>query len=116
MRLLYICFITGALLAPFSSANGQEESVLGLSSPVGLRLFRRGLGNTSLLDPGRFSVHQRYSLMFISDGEKSSLSGLYLSTFRYRFSVPLSLRVDLGYIQTSSLQGLGSPGARGRVL
>lgn len=62
-----------------------------------------------LLDPNRFSVSHSYSMMYSSQsGGTSAMDGLYLSTLRYKFAVPVSLSLDMGFShQPGSLLGVG---------
>ena len=60
-------------------------AVLGLTPATG-----------GLLDPGRFSMHQSYSMSYWSNGREGDMTGLYLNRLQYDFSIPLSLQVDIG--------------------
>lgn len=49
-----------------------------------------------LLDPSRFGMQQSYSMQYTSTSMGSFSSGVYLNTLSYRFSIPLTLSVDIG--------------------
>ena len=55
-----------------------------------------------LLNPDRLSMSQSYTMSFLSSGKFSALNGLYLNTINYRFSAPVSLQVQFGYIHSLS--------------
>ena len=66
---------------------GNGSTALGLESK----------GNNSLLDPSRFSMHQSYSMNYMSNGQNSDMTGLYLNRLQYDFQVPVTLQVDVGF-------------------
>jgi hypothetical protein len=74
--------VTAALIFPQSYVAGQKpftkETLLGGSTALGLD--EKGPG--SLLDPSRFSMHQSYSMSYMSDGRNSDMTGLYLNRDR----------------------------------
>ncbi|OGS36457.1 MAG: hypothetical protein A2293_00030 [Elusimicrobia bacterium RIFOXYB2_FULL_49_7] len=51
----------------------------------------------SLLDPARFSMHQSYSMSYVSSGGNGDMTGLYLNRLQYDFSAPVTLLVDVGF-------------------
>jgi hypothetical protein len=61
-----------------------------------------------LLDPSRFSLSHQYTFSYSSSSSGSgNADGLFLSTLRYQFSVPVTLRLDMGYAhQMGSLFGI----------
>lgn len=66
----------------------------------------------SLLNPGRFSMRQSYSVGFSSGSFGSHSAGLYLNTVSYRLADPLTLSADIGF-HTPIYSSLGGPGAPG---
>ncbi len=69
--------------------------------------YRTATSGLSLVNPGRFSMHQSYSLSFASGGGGSASSGLYLNTLSYRLADPLVFSMDLGFFTPiySTVQG-----------
>lgn len=74
---------------PFTKESllGNGQTHFGLAPQSG----------SSLLDPSRFSMHQSYSMSFISSGNSSDMTGLYLNRLQYDFKVPVTLQVDIGF-------------------
>jgi len=60
-------------------------------------LYGNSSSGFSFLQPNRFSMHQSYSVSFMSSGAGSASSGLYLNTLSYRLANPLTLSADLGF-------------------
>ncbi len=58
---------------------------------------RLSLSSGGLLDPSRLTISQSYSMSFCSGLGPDSWNGLYLSTLQYRFAVPVTLSLDLGF-------------------
>ena len=59
-------------------------------------------GKFSLFDPSKLSMHQSYSLAYYSGGGANGSIGYYLNSLEYRFSNPLRIRVDVGWIHSPS--------------
>ncbi|MEE9553609.1 MAG: hypothetical protein V3W18_04860 [candidate division Zixibacteria bacterium] len=57
-------------------------------------------GTYSIFDPSRLSMNQSYSLSYYSGGGNSGSIGYYMNSLEYRFSSPLKIRVDLGYLHS----------------
>jgi len=109
-------WIVGVLLFPAWVWGGIGTEKAGLGEGlhpdegkhmVGLRPDR--WGNLGLLDPERFHMSQSYSMSFFSDGKHSSSAGLYLNTITYQFSMPISMRLQVGYMHDPSVL-FGAPG------
>jgi len=74
-----------------ASTEFDRNTLIDNSSPI-------SFGSGGLLDPARFSVSHSYSMNFSSNSSgQSSTDGLYLSTLKYQFSVPVTLSLDMGY-------------------
>jgi len=56
------------------------------------------LNNLSWFDPNRFSIHQSYSLSFISGSGQSQSLGLYQNSMSYVFSDKLLLNTRFGFV------------------
>jgi len=78
------------------------------SSPLDAQSYVRK-GGFSLFDPSKLSMHQSYSLAYYSGGGASGSIGYYMNSLEYRFSNPLRIRVDIGWIHNPS--GLFSGGS-----
>jgi hypothetical protein len=72
----------------------------------------------SLSEPGRFSMHQSYSLSAMSGPSGSMSSGLYLNTLSYQFTPLLTASVDVGFHTPlhSSVPGLEQSSAMGSLV
>jgi hypothetical protein len=72
----------------------------------------------SLAQPGRFSMHQSYSLSAMSTSQGSASSGLYLNTLSYQLAQPLVMFVDVGFYTPlhSSIPGMNSSAGAGSVV
>ena len=81
------------LMLMASVIAGQRFDRNSLLSPA----IKTSVGTGGLLDPDRFSVSHSYSVNYSSGTSGGSCNGLYLSTIRYKFSVPVTLRLDMGY-------------------
>lgn len=57
-------------------------------------------GTFSIFDPSKLSMTQSYSLSFYSSGGNSGSIGYYMNSLEYRFSNPLKIRIDLGYLHS----------------
>jgi len=93
---------------------GMEKTGLseGLHPDEGkqvLGLTPNRFGSLGLLDPERFHMSQSYSMSFFSDGKHSSSAGMYLNTMTYQFSMPISMRLQVGYMHDPSVL-FGGPG------
>jgi hypothetical protein len=84
----------------------EGQHVLGLTP--------NRFGSLGLLDPERFHMSQSYSMSFASDGKHSSSAGMYLNTMTYQFSMPISMRLQVGYMHDPSVLFAGSGDAMGR--
>ena len=83
----------------------EGQHVLGLTP--------NQFGSLGLLDPERFHMSQSYSMSFASDGKYSSSAGMYLNTMTYQFSMPISMRLQVGYTHDPSVLFAGSGDAMG---
>lgn len=73
-------------------------------------------GAFSLFDPSKLSMHQSYSFGYYSGGGTSGSLGYYLNSIEYRFSNPLRIRIDLGYLHSpTSMFSRGSSGTNSGV-
>lgn len=52
------------------------------------------------LDPSRFEMHHSFSSSFIGGGGNSMMLNSYTNTILYRFSDPLTMRLNLGLMST----------------
>ena len=97
MRFLMVVIVFAVLphlLIGQENSNGQTFLARSSTDYLGSGLSR-GL---SLLDPGRFSMSQSYTMSFTSSGGKGQMMGLYMNTMKYQFSDPLSVTVHVGYM------------------
>lgn len=86
----------------------------GLSGLDGQSYVKKG--SRSLFDPSRLSISQSYSLGYYSGGGVSGSIGYYMNSLEYRFSNPLKIRVDLGYLHSpTNLFSNGSSGLKSGV-
>ena len=83
----------------------EGQHVLGLTP--------NRFGSLGLLDPERFHMSQSYSMSFVSDGKRSNSAGMYLNTMTYQFSMPISMRLQVGCMHDPSVLFGGSGEARG---
>jgi hypothetical protein len=77
---------------PFSQLLTRPQGLIGL------------LG----LNPNRFSMQHSYSLSYMSLGGNGLSQGVYLNTMSYRFSDPLQVSLQWGFLN-QPLSGLGVP-------
>ncbi len=68
-----------------------------------------------LLDPSKFHMSQSYSLSFFSYGKAMLNQGLYLNTISYRFSNPLWMQVQIGYLHQPFGQSAGVMSSNGKL-
>lgn len=82
----------------FDRSDLMTDRLSGGSSVSGL----------SFMNPGRFSMHQSYSMSFASGSYGSTSAGLYLNTLSYKLAEPLTLSADLGFYTPlySSMPGM----------
>ena len=59
-------------------------------------------GNFSIFDPSKLTMKQSYSMSYYNGGSNSGSIGYYMNSLEYRFSGPLKIRVDLGYLHSPS--------------
>jgi len=88
------------LIIPGLSYGGNPGLSPGIQK--GLTLPDGGLRG-GLLDPGRLSMSQSYSIGFFSNGKSGVLRGLYTNYITYKFSSPLTLKIKLGYLHDPSM-------------
>jgi len=77
---------------PFSQLLTQPQGLVGL---IGL-------------NPNRFSMQHSYSLSYMSLGGRGFSQGVYLNTMSYRFSDPLQVSLQWGFLN-QPLSGFGVP-------
>ncbi len=72
----------------------------------------------TLEQPGRFSMHQSYSLTAVSGAAGSASSGLYLNTLNYQVTPLMTAFVDVGFHTPlhSSLPGMEQAGGLGSLV
>lgn len=70
---------------------------------------------SGLLDPSKFHMSQSYSLSFLSYGKAMLNQGLYLNTLSYRFSNPLWMQVQIGYLHLPFGQGSAGMSSNGKL-
>ncbi len=92
---------------PLSEIAQGPQSMQGASSSI-----------FSLFDPSRFSMHQSYSIAFMSGSTGSQSIAMYLNSIDYKLAQPLTLQVDLAFMhQPQTLFGAeGSSGLNGKIL
>lgn len=100
-----LCLLPTLLWGESAPDPKRVESPLQGQQTVQGPLSLPGSGSFSLLDPSRFSMSQSYSLGFTSDRKSGQMEGMYLNTIRYRFSRPLTLSLQIGYLRSSTLFG-----------
>ncbi len=87
--LFLVCF-PAVLSAQYKHQPTIKEA---LSSPAsGLVL--------GFLDPEKFSMNHSFSASFVTFGGNSMMVNSYVNTINYQFSAPLSLRLNLGLMNT----------------
>ncbi len=65
--------------------------------------------SSGFFDPARFSMSQSYSMSYSSGSNENSWNGLYLNTLKYKFQVPVTLKVGVGFThQPNSFLKVGS--------
>jgi len=69
-------------------------------------------GSFSLFDPSKLSIRQSYSLGYYSGGGKNGSIGYYINSLEYRFSNPLRIRLDLGYLHSPTAMFSSGPSER----
>lgn len=100
--LLVLVVASGALASGMSvpiRQNGFSKNQMLRKSP------------SDLVIPG-LSMQQSYSVSFMGSSFGSQSSGLYLNTLSYRFSIPLTLSVDIGLynlLYSNMGQDVGTP-------
>lgn len=72
----------------------------------------KGLVGWLGLNPARFSMHQSYSLSYLSYGGKGFSQGVYLNTMQYQLADPLRVQVQWG-VAHQPFAGVGVPGIYG---
>ena len=109
-------WIVGVLLLPTWVWGGIGMQKTGLEkglNPDGgkavVGLTPNRFGSLGLLDPERFHMSQSYSMSFSSNGKHSGSAGMYLNTMTYQFSMPISMRLQVGYMHDPSVL-FGGPG------
>jgi len=78
----------------------------GLSDMNGQSYVRKS--GSSLFDPSKLSISGSYSLGYYSGGGHSGSIGYYMNSLEYRFSNPLKIRVDVGYLHNPSAMFSGN--------
>jgi hypothetical protein len=101
---LMICIVV-VLFFPAWAWGGIGIEKTGLSEGLHpdegkhvLGLTPNRFGSLGLLDPERFQMSQSYSMSFVSNGKQSNSAGMYLNTMTYQFSMPISMRLQVGYM------------------
>lgn len=108
-RFSILCFLMvsiGLANAQFRGGTGlntdeKPASTLEAMSSHGDDFFSR------LFDPARFSMHQTYSMSFVSGGGQSTGLGVFTNTFAYQASNDLFISADLSAVY-SPFSTLGS--------
>ncbi|HLU69996.1 MAG TPA: hypothetical protein VKZ88_04430 [Fibrobacteria bacterium] len=79
---------------------------------------RADKASVTLGQPGRFSMHQSYSLTAVSGAAGSASAGVYLNTLNYQVTPLMTAFVDVGFHTPihSSLPGLDHAGGLGSVI
>src|SRR5256885_7851777 len=96
--------IFGLLLVLASGANAQFRPDSGIPNdekPASTIDAMSGHGDdffSRLFDPNRFSMHQTYSMSFISGGGQSTGLGMFTNTFAYCASDDLFISADLSAV------------------
>ncbi|PID28425.1 MAG: hypothetical protein CR982_04430 [Candidatus Cloacimonadota bacterium] len=95
ITLFLILFLGSSLYSQFREK--QEDSRVLLMKPL-------NSSQTSLLDMDRFSIDHSFSMSYSNSSKYSFMENEYVSGINYRFSDPLTLRVELAasYIPYSS--------------
>jgi len=109
-------WIVGVLLFPAwiwggigMEKTGLEEGLHPDEGKTVVGLTPNRFGSLGLLDPERFHMSQSYAMSFFSDGKHSNSAGMYLNTMTYQFSMPISMRLQVGYMHDPSVL-FGGPG------
>jgi hypothetical protein len=106
-------FIIGFFILLASGANAQFRPGSGIANdekPASTIDAMSGHGDdffSRLFDPNRFSMHQTYSMSFVSGGGQSTGLGMFTNTFAYRASDDLFISADLSAVY-SPFSTLGS--------
>lgn len=103
--LLWIPLIAGAQFKSQKSTIFKPSDLI--YRPTGI------LGG--LLDPSKFHMSQSYSLSFLSYGKAMLNQGLYLNTLSYRFSDPLWMQVQIGYLHQPFGPSAGVMASNGKL-
>ena len=101
------------LLVPALGLAQLKNQQKNVDLPTALRTPpATGEGKFSILglDPAKFDMRHSYSLMYFSYGGRGFSQGLYLNTMTYRFSDPLTMRLQWGMVhQPFNALGKDSP-------
>jgi len=94
--------ITVVLMIGLGTSSGlaQLKSQLAQLPTIGEAIHLPGLSslsNFSLFDPSRFSMHQSYSMSFMSGGGQSASLGVYQNSMSFLLSNKLMLNTRFGF-------------------
>lgn len=98
-KMTIFIFLLGLLSLP---AFSQVKDQLGPDDVAGLMEssyydYQRTSGFLGL-DPSKIKMDQSYTLSVGTFGAQSITQGMYLNTLSYQFSIPLSMKVQLGFL------------------
>ncbi len=102
MMLRYICLI-GVLVFTFQTTNGAPTKA---SNQLGFKdwLGQGGKSTIGLIDPAKLTVRHSMSFGVVSGDGQSVMQSLYMASFGYKLSDPLTLTLLMG-IQDSRFSG-----------
>jgi len=95
--------IAALLVICLGATNGlaQLKSQLPQLPTIGEVIHLPGLSslsNYSLFDPSRFSMHQSYSMSFMTSGSQSASLGIYQNSMSFLLSNKLMLNTRFGFV------------------
>lgn len=91
IKIAFLSLLFG-LVTGLGLAQVQAPKALDNPSTAYTPLLKKGL-----FDPSRFSMAHSYSVLFASNGKKSTVQNLYVNSTQYDLTKSLSVRLDLGY-------------------
>ncbi|MEI8134805.1 MAG: hypothetical protein WCH46_06965 [bacterium] len=95
--IVFLSLVASIALAQFRPETGISEqdkptSTIGAMSNHGENIF------SSLFDPMRLSMHQTYTMSFMTGGGQSTSLGMFTNTFAYQTADNLAISADVSAV------------------